>query len=98
MQFKLQVAPVDVPVTVSFPVPEKKCESKPIVLPRVSCQVKTEKKCIPVPDVQDDIQLVEKCQPVIGTPLCQKVELVLPKQVCQDLVYGYAHKPANYEH
>ena len=53
---------------------------------------------IDVPDVIDDIQLVEKCQPVIGSPVCQKVELVLPKQVCQDILVGYAHKPSIYEH
>ena len=41
-----QVDPDDVPVTLSFPVPEKKCESKPIIIPRVRCEVKTEKKCV----------------------------------------------------
>ena len=68
------------------------------MLPRVNCQVKTEKKCIVVPDVVDDVQIVEKCQPKIGKPKCQKVELVLPKQICQDIVYGYAHKAASFEH
>ena len=88
--------PVDVPVTLTFPVPEKKCESKPITIPRVSCQVKTEKKCISVPEITETDSTVEKCQPVIASaPKCQKVELVLPKQICQDLVYGYAHKPTN---
>lgn len=90
--------PLDVPVTLTFPVPEKKCESRPIRIPRVTCEVKTEKKCIPVPEVMEDVQVVEKCQPVVGTPVCQKVELVLPKQICQDIIYGYAHKPSAYEH
>ena len=95
---KFQVEPVDVPVSLTFPVPQKKCESKPITIPRVTCQVKTEQQCISVPDVQDEVQTVEKCQPVVGAPICQKVELVLPKQVCQDVIYGYAHKPSAYEH
>ncbi len=88
---------MDVPVTLTFPVPEKKCESKPITIPRVTCQVKTEEKCISVPDIKEDVQLVEKCQPVVGAPICQKVELVIPKQVRQDIVYGYAHKPSAFE-
>jgi hypothetical protein len=85
--------PVDVEVTLTFPQPVKKCDSKAITIPRVSCEVMTEKKCIQVPEVEDDEQMVEKCQPVVGSPVCQKVELVLPKQICQDVIYGYAHKP-----
>ena len=96
--FHFQVEPADVPVSLTFPVPQKKCESKPITIPRVNCQVKTEEQCISVPDVRDEVQTVEKCSPVVGDPICQKVELVLPKQVCQDVIYGYAHKPSAYEH
>jgi len=27
---------------------------------------------------------------VVGPPKCSEVELVLPKQICTDIVYGYA--------
>merc|ERR1712194_929134 len=38
--------------------------------------------------------IVAKCVAGLGAPACQKVELTLPKQVCVELVYGYAHEPA----
>ena len=43
-----QVAPLEVSVKLNFPVPTKRCESKPITIPRVSCEVKSEKRCIQV--------------------------------------------------
>merc|ERR1719266_442649 len=39
------------------------------------------------------------CVPVVASPKCDKVELVLPKQVCRELLYGYAEKPVHtYKH
>ena len=84
------VTPEVVPVTVSYPEPVKTCVNKPIYLPRVSCANNVEKKCITVPDVSESRQSVEKCETKLAAPACQKVELTLPKQVCIDLVYGYA--------
>ena len=43
-----QVAPLEVSIKLNFPVPTKRCESKPITIPRVSCEVKSEKRCIQV--------------------------------------------------
>ncbi|CAB4068621.1 unnamed protein product [Lepeophtheirus salmonis] len=71
--------------------PIKSCVNKPISLPRVSCSDIQEEKCIIVPEVQDSVQTVEKCSTRLGAPSCQKIELTLPKQVCIELVYGYAH-------
>ncbi|XP_040574452.1 uncharacterized protein [Lepeophtheirus salmonis] len=85
------VTPIDVPVRVSYPEPIKSCVNKPISLPRVSCSDIQEEKCIIVPEVQDSVQTVEKCSTRLGAPSCQKIELTLPKQVCIELVYGYAH-------
>ena len=87
------VTPVDVDVTVSYPEPVKTCVNKPILLPRVSCEDKVENKCITVPEVEDSTESVEKCVTKLAAPACQKVELTLPKQVCVELVYGYAHDP-----
>merc|ERR1739848_663891 len=72
------VTPVDIPVTVAYPAPKKVCVDKPIQ----------------VPTVVDSEVVVAHCKAEIGVPACQKVELTLPKQVCVQLVYGYAHEPA----
>lgn len=93
------VTPVDIPVTVSYPEPVKTCVNKPIYLPRVGCEDKVEKKCITVPEVEDSSESVEKCVTKLAAPSCQKVELTLPKQVCVELVYGYAEeKPKTIPH
>ena len=82
------------PIKLTLPTATKSCESHPITIPRISCEVKIEKRCIKVPDVEDDFQKIEKCQPVITDPVCRRIELTLPKQICQDIVYGYARKPS----
>ena len=87
------VPPVDVDVTVAYPEPIKTCVNKPISLPRVSCEDLSEEKTIIVPEVEDATETVAKCQTQLAAPACQKVELTLPKQVCVELVYGYAHEP-----
>ena len=69
---------------------------KRISLPSWSCEDKVENRTITVPEVEDSWVLVEKCNTKLLPPVCQKVELTLPKQVCVELVYGYDHesKPA----
>ncbi len=90
------VSPIDVPVRVGYPEASKSCVNKPITLPRVSCETKTEQKCVQQPEVEEDTQTLEKCTTKLGEPECQQVELNLPKQVCKEIVYGYAEdkKPA----
>merc|ERR1711981_692063 len=88
------VTPVDIPVEVKYPAPEKTCVDKPINLPVVSCEDLVEERTITVPSVEDSTVTVAKCVAGLGEPACQKVELTLPKQVCVELVYGYAHEPA----
>merc|ERR1711956_192110 len=70
------------------------CVNKPINLPVVQCDVLEEERTIQVPSVEDSEVIVQKCTAGLGEPACQKVELTLPKQVCVELVYGYAHEPA----
>jgi hypothetical protein len=86
------VTPVDVDVTVTYPVAIKTCVDKPIDLPRVACADLSEEKCIQVPEVEDSSVSVAKCVAGLGAPACIDVELTLPKQVCVELVYGYAHE------
>merc|ERR1712038_1659272 len=88
------VTPVDIPVEVKYPSPVKTCVDKPINLPVVSCEDLVEERTITVPSVEDSTVTVAKCVAGLGEPACQKVELTLPKQVCVELVYGYAHEPA----
>jgi len=40
--------------------------------------------------IVDEDESVERCEVVVGPPKCSEVELVLPKQICTDIVYGYA--------
>jgi len=84
------VTEVNPPVEVVFPTPVKTCVNKPLALPRISCENLSEEKCITVPKVEDDAESVEKCVTSLAAPACQQVELTLPKQVCVELVYGYA--------
>merc|ERR1712072_1479581 len=85
------VTPVDLPVVVAYPEPIKVCVDKPISLPRVTCEDIVSTKCITVPEVEDAVESVEKCDVQLAAPACSNVELTLPKQVCVELVYGYAH-------
>lgn len=87
------VTPVDVPVKVAYPEPVKTCVNKPIALPRITCEDLSAEKCITVPEIEEATESIEKCTTGLGAPACQKVELTLPKQVCVELVYGYAHDP-----
>ena len=75
-------------VMLSFPEAMRKCESRPIILPRVSCQMLAEKKCIMVPEVVEEMDTVEKCEVVQGEPNCQMVEMDLPRQICSEIIYG----------
>jgi hypothetical protein len=86
------VPAIDVDVTVTYPKPVKTCVDKPISLPRVACNDITVEKCIQVPEVEDSSVSVAKCVAKLGEPECIEVELTLPKQVCVELVYGYAHE------
>merc|ERR1712158_246711 len=89
-----QTTAYNVPVVTPVHSPVKTCVDKPINLPVVSCEDLVEERTITVPSVEDSTVTVAKCVAGLGEPACQKVELTLPKQVCVELVYGYAHEPA----
>merc|ERR1712106_1102220 len=91
------VTVVEPPVEVVYPEPIKTCVNKPISLPRISCEDLTEEKCITVPEVEEVSETFEKCITVLGEPACQAVELTLPKQVCVEIVYGFAHDAPKHE-
>jgi len=91
------VTVVEPEVNVVYPEPIKTCVNKPISLPRISCEDLTEERCITVPEVEDVSETFEKCVTVLGEPACQAVELTLPKQVCVEIVYGFAHDAPKHE-
>merc|ERR1712186_286710 len=75
------------------PAPSRPVSTNPSTCP--SSAAKTSLKNVPSPfSVEDSTVTVAKCVAGLGEPACQKVELTLPKQVCVELVYGYAHEPA----
>ncbi len=74
----------------------RKCLSTPIILPKVNCEMQSEEKCLKVPGLEETPTTIEKCHPLVGVPKCQRVELVLPKQVCQDIIYGFTHRPVDF--
>lgn len=92
-----EVEPVDVPANLVFPEPLRRCQNLPISLPRIVCKVESEEICFKIPTLEDHPMSVEKCHPVISNPKCQKIELVLPKQICQDIIYGFTHATRDYQ-
>lgn len=81
------VMPMQETVTVKYPEPVMDCMKKPITIPQVTCLDVNEEKCFIVPGIADDMILVEKCEVSLGAPSCQVLELILPKQVCTELVF-----------
>ena len=97
-QYNVPTVPaVDVDVKVAYPAPKKVCVDKPIDLPRVTCEDLSEEKCIQVPEIEESSVTVDKCTYALGKAACQAIELTLPKQVCVELVYGYAHEEHKHE-
>ena len=82
----------DAQLTLVLPMPRRECESKTVELPNIDCQVTSEEKCIKIPTAKLRPITIQKCTPEIGNPKCREVELILPKQVCKDLIVGYAKK------
>ena len=90
--YNVPVVTIENPVVeVVYPEPKMECVNKPILLPRITCEDITEEKCITVPEVTEDEEVIEKCVTQLAAPTCNTVDLTLPKQVCAEIVYGYAH-------
>ena len=87
----------NVTVHVALPDPIRTCHTKTLKIPKLTCEVKIDKKCVNQPEVEDTVVTVEKCYTTVGHPECHRVELTLPKQVCKELVFGYAHEETHKE-
>jgi len=89
----------EIQVEITLPEPVQKCQTRSVIVPTVECEDFTDKKCVKLPNVEETEEEAKACVPVVAKPKCDKVELVLPKQVCRELLYGYAEKPVHqYEH
>jgi len=89
-----KVRPDKTSVTVSFPVPEKKCENKPVKIPKISCDEVEDKKCFQLPYTVEEEEELEKCTTRLGPPKCEQTPVTLPKQICVDI----QHVPAPVPH
>jgi len=86
-------------VEITLPEPVQKCQTRSVIVPTVECEDVTDKRCVNLPSVEESDSEAQACVPVVANPKCDKVELVLPKQICRELLYGYAEKPVHsYEH
>jgi len=86
-------------VEITLPEPVQKCQTRSVIVPTVECEDVTDKRCVKLPSVEASDSEAQACVPVVANPKCDKVELVLPKQICRELLYGYAEKPVHsYEH
>ncbi|XP_023328541.1 protein piccolo [Eurytemora carolleeae] len=89
------VHPKPTQVEVQVPEPVQDCGPRKVVLPSIECEDITEEKCVSVPAIEPADVQAEQCTVQIGPPECNPIELILPKQVCVELVYGHASKPVH---
>ena len=88
---------VEVDVTLAFPEPSKSCKLQEATVPEVKCEDLVEVKCQDMPRVVEVPENIERCNVVVGEPKCEEVELVLPRQVCKDIIYGFREVPMEVE-
>jgi len=79
-------------VDVKLPEPKTECGPMRVMLPSVECEEITEQSCVTLPALESADVQAESCNVKLGQPECKPVDLVLPKQVCQEILYGHAHK------
>lgn len=89
---KPEVKPKQTQVDVKVPVPKQNCQPMRVELPTVECEDVEEERCVPLPALEPADVQAEQCTVDVGPPECRNVELVLPKQVCQEVIYGHASK------
>jgi len=92
---KPQLKPKQEQVDVTLPEAVQECGPQRVMLPTVECEDITEERCVPLPSLEAADVSAEQCSVEAGPPSCNQVELVLPKQVCKELIYGHASKPVH---
>ncbi|XP_059094999.1 uncharacterized protein LOC131889819 [Tigriopus californicus] len=87
------VEEVEVDVMLAFPAPSRNCETQTVTIPEVKCEDIVEQKCQNIPRIVEAPDNFERCEVKVGEPKCEEIELVLPKQICTDIIYGLAEVP-----
>ena len=85
-----QVIEKEIDVAMGFPQAKRDCMNQTVTIPEIKCEDIVETKCQNIPRIVEGPDPVERCEVVVGEPKCSEVELVLPKQICKDIVYGFA--------
>merc|ERR1711971_771427 len=85
-----------VQVEITLPEPVQRYQRRQVVIPTIQCEDLSERSCVKLPNAEETTLDVTACIPVVDKPKCDKVELVLPKQICRELLYGYAEKPVQH--
>jgi len=80
-------------VTLMVPEPSQDCGPRTLSIPTVTCEDITEERCVQLPNIEEADIPAEQCTVGLGEPDCSSTDLVLPVQVCKELVFGRAHKP-----
>merc|ERR1711990_478515 len=83
---KPKLSPASSSITLETPVPEKQCENRPVMLPRVKREEVVEKRCFQLPSADLDSTTLEKCSTQLGAPKCRQVPVKLPRQVCSRVI------------
>jgi len=79
---KPALSPAKSSISLEFPKAEKKCENKPVMLPKVDCKEVVESRCFSLPTSSLETTTLDKCSTRLGAPKCRQVPLSLPRQVC----------------
>jgi len=82
-------------VTLGYPVPNKVCEDKQVLVPRVVCEEEEVEQCMELPYTEDEKTTLETCSAQIGKPECKITILTLPKQICEE-IYEAPHPAPGY--
>lgn len=79
---KPKLSPTKDSLTLEYPKAERKCENRPVKLPKVNCEEVVESRCFQLPVSSLETTTLEKCSTILGPPNCRKVPVKLPRQVC----------------
>lgn len=74
---------------VAIPEPTKKCETKKVQIPEVTCENKEEERCFNLVALEESTETIQKCTTSIGEHKCSKVSLTLPAQTCVEELKEY---------
>lgn len=91
-----RLVPVTSTLALGLPRGERKCEQRPVELPRLHCQEVVERRCFQLPTSSVEPATLQKCSTKLGPPKCRKVEVKLPRQVCSRVLAAPPPAPGSH--